>query len=737
MMLFAHSPDSKRGIPGQDYAAHADGVVRRASTAAEGAAQYASCDGKALRQIVRLTAEYHDIGKLDAENQEVLSGQRRARKLPVQHVDAGTAYLLDTLQVAPAAALVRSHHIGLPDFVEEENRDENDVLRDGAVRERVDRTLPGMVKLHEEAFGSTDDSGQGANNGHYPNINGDPALFFRIALSCLADGDHTDTAVHYKDQNPEEPIVELRPTDRLSALDKYVETLKEDNDRSRLRSEVYTACRNTLVQQEIASCDSPVGTGKTTAVMAHLLSQAETRHLRRIIIVLPFTNIIRQSVDVYRKALALPGENPEHIIAELHHRADFQDMRSRQLTALWKAPIVVTTAVTFFETLASNTPATLRRLHNLPGSAVFIDESHAALPAKLLPTAWRWIKGFAREWGCYWVMASGSLNRFWEIEEFDKEAPKVPEIIPDALRSCLADAEKGRIKFQFVDAPFGVRDLVEWVATLPGPRIVILNTVQSAAVVAREYAKCFGRQSVEHLSTALTPSDRDATLDRVKARLMDKKDTDWTLIATSCVEAGVDFSFKTGVREVASLVSLLQTSGRVNRHNYLNVGTVWAITLKEEGLLRKHPGMADSSKVLLSLIAEGYAISPNLCTNALKREIRLAGGFSGALLKHDEEMRFPQVEEEFRVIASETKIVVVEEELIEKLESYQTVSWKYIQKSSVQIWGYHLDDLRIPEVKGHPGLHKWTYDYDDFIGYMAGMLSVEFFEKSIEGACVI
>lgn len=727
MILFAHSPDSKRGIPGQDYAAHADGVVHRASEAADRAACYASCDGEALKQLVRLTAEYHDIGKLDEENQQVLSGQRRARKLPVQHSDAGTAYLLDTLQVAPAAVLVRSHHIGLPDFVEEENREE-DALRDDTVRERVDCMLPGLVKSHEGALGTWQKAGV-----VYHGINGDPSLFFRIALSCLADGDHTDTAIHYRDQNPDEPVIELRPAERLTALDRYVDALKEDNDRSRLRSEVYSACRDALVRQKVASCDSPVGTGKTTAVMAHLLLQAEARHLRRIIIVLPFTNIIKQSVEVYRNALTLAGENREHVVAELHHRADFEDERSRHLTALWKAPIIVTTAVAFFETLASNTPATLRRLHNLPGSAVFIDESHAALPAKLLPTAWRWIKGFAREWGCYWVMASGSLNRFWEIKEFDKEAPKVPEIIPDTLRMRLADAEKGRIKFRFVDVPFGVRDLVEWVATLPGPRIVILNTVQSAAVVAREYARRFGRRSVEHLSTALTPSDRDATLDRIKARLADKNDTDWTLIATSCVEAGVDLSFKTGVREAASLVSLLQTSGRVNRHDYLNAEVVWTTTLKEEGLLRRHPGMADSSKVLLDLISEEDTISPDLCTDALKREIRLAGGFSDVLLKYEEHLQFPQVEKGFRVIASDTKTVVIGKELIEKLEKHQPVNWRDVQKSSVQIWGYRLDYLRTPEVSGHPGVYKWTYEYDDFIGYMAGLLSVEDFTKGIGG----
>ena len=731
-MLFAHSPDTERGIPAQNYAAHVGGVVKRALEAADKAAQYANSDGELLKQVARLAAEYHDLGKLDEENQYVLSGKVKARKLPVQHTDAGTAYLLDSLEVATGAALVRSHHIGLPDFIDEQNRNVESILRDDSVREKVNRTLPELIRLHEEVLqptqkASTDDWG----------IAGTTSLFFRIALSCLADGDHTDTAIHYGGQTADESIVGLHPAARLAALDKYVEALKDNTYRSRQRSEVYKACRNALMEANIVSCDSPVGTGKTTAVMAHLLSQSERRHLRRIFVVLPFTNIIRQSVETYRQALVLPGENSEHVVAELHHRADFQDVQSRQFTALWKAPIIVTTAVTFFETLASNTPATLRRLHALPGSAVFIDESHAALPAKLLPLAWRWVKGFASEWGCYWVMASGSLNRFWKIKEFDKGTHEVPEIIPDALRDHLTEYEKKRITYRFYNTPFGTEDFVEWVAALPGPRIVILNTVQSAAVIACEYKKRFQRSSVEHLSTALTPLDRDKTLNRIKSRLIDKNDTEWTLIATSCVEAGVDLSFKTGVREAASLVSLLQTGGRVNRHNSVAAEVIWTIILKEEGLLKKHPGMSNSSKVLLDLISEGRPISSDLCTDALKREIRLAGNFSADLLDKDDQMRFPQVEKDFQVIASDTRTVVIGEELVKKLENHIPVNWREIQKSSVQIWGYRLDDLRIPEVLGHPGIYKWTYAYDDLIGYMAGILSIEAIKRGIGAAYVI
>lgn len=730
-MPFAHSADPKREIPAQAYADHVNGVVDRACKAANEAAKYASRDGDFIRQVVTLAAEFHDLGKLDEQNQEVLSGKRKAKKLPIQHTDAGTAYLLNNLQAAPSAALVRSHHIGLPDFIEEQNRDEKNILRDETVLDRVNVTLSELLGAHQELCGSAEKTiGSGS-------IMGDPSLFFRIALSCLADGDHTDTAIHYQDQSDDEAMIALRPADRLAALERYAEFLVKDNERSRLRSEVYIACRDATVKGDIVSCDSPVGTGKTTAVMAHLLSQAVNRGLRRIIVVLPFTNIITQSVEVYRKALVLPGENPDHVVAELHHRADFQDKQSRQFTALWKSPIIVTTAVTFFETLASNAPSTLRRLHNLPGSAVFVDEAHAALPAKLLPVAWQWIKGLAREWGTYWVMASGSLNRFWEIEEFDKEKPYIPEIMPDQLRVRLAKHEKGRIKYEFNETRLGAEELVDWVVSRPGPRIVILNTVQSAAVIAREYEKRFGRSTAEHISTALTPSDRNRTLARIKSRLADNGDSEWTLIATSCVEAGVDFSFRTGVREAASLVSLLQTAGRVNRHDHANAETVWTIVLKDSALLKIHPGMADSSKVLLELIMQGCTISPDLCTNALKREIRLAGTFSDELLKAEEGRRFPLVEKDFRVIASDTRTVIVDSELVEKLENHVRVDWREIQKLSVQIWGYRLVEMRIPEVVGHPGMYKWNYAYDDFIGYMAGILSVEAFRQGLDDACIV
>src|SRR5207244_6560203 len=129
-------------------------------------------------------------------------------------------------------------------------------------------------------------------------------------------------------------------------------------------------------------------------------------------------------------------------------------------------------------------------------------------------------------------------------------------------------------------------------------RLLIVNTVQSAAAIARQLAKEFGGEHVEHLSTALTPRDRQATLELVKLRLRQPNHRDWTLVATSCVEAGVDISFRSGIRERNSLTSLLQTSGRVNRSNEYAHADIWDIQLRHDHLLRPHPAFDASSRIL-------------------------------------------------------------------------------------------------------------------------------------------
>ena len=727
MSYLAHSARLDRGIPAQEYCEHVIEARRRAQENASSVGRYATKYGGLLEIVASLAGEFHDMGKLDDDNQAVLNGSVAAKKLPVQHVDAGVAHLLSLGEQwhQLAAFISYAHHIGLQSFAAEANKSDQ-FLRDEKTVALTKERLHQYLDRHRQGVSELDIVA--------PTSIGlpQPQLFLRMALSCMVDADHGDTARHYGEAPQCEPRL-LRPLERALALDRYVRSLSGDvDDRARARQAVYETCRGADTKPALYACDSPVGTGKTTAVMAHMLKAANDKGLRRVFVVLPYTNIISQSVDVYRKALILDGENTEEVVVAHHHRAEFSSPNTRLFTALWQAPIVVTTAVQFFETLANNQPAALRKLHNLAGSAIFIDEAHAALPAHLWPQTWRWIEELAQDWGCHFVFGSGSLTRFWELPDFVDPPAKLPELVTEGMRNRLIGTEKQRITYKRRPDAINLSDLLIWLRKLSGPRLLIVNTVQSAAVIAKSILAADGRGKVEHLSTALMPLDHEKALARVKARLQQHRDNpdsaeiaDWTLVATSCVEAGVDLSFRTGIRESASLVSLIQVGGRVNRHQEFGQSEVWTITLQQTNLLRLHPGFKDSSKVLDKMFAEDR-VTPGDCKEALRREICLSG-LKDKIRDFEDAKNFPEVHALFRVIDSDTYTVVVDDSVKQQLKNWGKVSWQEIQNCSVQIWATRIESLAVPEFERYPKLYEWNLAYDDFVGYMAGVLQVEDF----------
>lgn len=707
----AHS--RRDGHREQTYEEHVLGVMRRAGEHAEAMGRYATKTAESMNSIVSRAAELHDLGKLDLRNQAVLHQSNGRQRLPVNHVDAGTARLLEEDELFAALA-VYSHHRGLPDLQDETER-EDDMFRDPSICAEVDRALPKLYGLHRQLITASR---------RLPSCSydGTASVFCRMMLSCLADADHSDTAAAYGNDAEDVAIPELRAEERLKRLDAYVNGLQGSDERSKLRQAMYVQCRDTRICGGFVACDSPVGSGKTTAVMAHLLSEAAHRKARRIFVVLPYTSIIDQAVEVYRKHLALPGEDPEAVVAAVHSKADYQDEQVLHLSARWQAPIVVTTAVSFFETLASNRPSALRRLHELPGSIIFIDEAHAALPVKLLQLAWHWMNVLADEWQCYWVLASGSLVRFWTMPEIVQHPSEIPDLVEPELRDRLMSYEVQRVSHRHIELPVSRDALVERVLSSPGPRLLIMNTVPNAAILARDLCSRGGRNSVEHLSTALTPFDREHTIRRIRDRLADPADCDWTLVATSCVEAGMDFSFRTGFREVASLLSLLQAAGRVNRHGSTAEAEIWSFTLQDDSLLTVNPQLRDAGKVLRHYFAENAMISPELSTRSMTQELNSNDSTWQDISRlFDSEMcgQFVEVAERFRVIDSDTVTAVIGTEYVERVRSGD-ITWQELQKHSVAVPKDKTEQWKLELVKDD--IYAWTLHYDGFLGYMAGVL---------------
>lgn len=742
MTWLAHS--AKRERPAQTYQSHVGGVLNEAKVAAADAA-LGLPQADVFIEAVALAAEFHDLGKLDDDNQRVLAAPT-GNPLPHDHVDAGVKHLfaLRTHAASYAGMLAYSHHRGLPDVPAQDARPRPEQWRGNEsssrfpVAEIISRTATNLseyLERHHEVLQTAPPSLSGSKFKPNP-------MDLRMALSCLADADHGDTARHYGDPFAKAPL--LKAVERLSALNTYVAGLagaewasEQEKERAQTRQALYAACLSADTGPAIYACDCPVGSGKTTAIMAHLLRAATDKGLRRVFVVLPFTNIIDQSVRVYRDSLVLDGEPDTQVVAAHHHKSDFADTLTRELTTRWHTPVVVTTAVQFFETLASNRPADLRKLHRVARSAIFIDEAHAALPARLWPLAWKWLRHLAQHWGCHIVLGSGSLAKFWTLPDFyeervcagqetTEETVSIPALADAEVEARLSSFESRRVSYRNHPIPLDLDALVDFIWQLPGPRLVVLNTVHSAALVALALAEKWGRDRVEHLSTALTPDDRLATLACVEARLDCVKDHfngHWALVATSLVEAGVDLSFRSGVRELSSLSSLLQLSGRVNRHGENESAEVWSIKLQPGGALRKHARMDIPAGILTDLYARNH-VAPTYCTDALRREVREQSnhGLIASLFQAERDRAYPVVVDNFKVIDSETVTVLIPGPALDLIRQGQRPDWNTLQMHCVQIWTNRKLDFALTEIPAYPGLFAWNLDYDDFIGYMRGAI---------------
>ena len=734
MELYAHS--ARDDMPCQLYVDHVWNVVVLARCCLRKIAHYVhKFKSPWGLNTISSAAEYHDLGKLDDENQSVLSGKKKASRLPINHVDGGVA-CLEPMGENLSALLVRSHHKGLPNF----HALAKEGLRDGNIEGRINAQLGHYISLHRGELSKDGITERDQISSDVCPPDDLKAMDIRLMFSCLVHADHLDTSVRKRAIDCLSSSPKLKANQRLLQLRKYVDSLGSGHSetmRNKLRREFFEASYCARPASSITYCDAPVGTGKTTAIMANLLAVADRKSLRRIFIILPFTNIIAQSVAVYRRALVLEGENPSDVIAEIHHRADFDDVCSRKLTALWNAPIIVTTAVAFFETFASAHPSTLRRIQQVPGSAIFLDEAHAMLPAKLLPLAWRWICQAADDWSCYWLLASGTLSHLWTLEEIGFDNRHIQSILPDSIRSALTAFEKRRVTCQYVKNNQTLAELADLCGKLEGPIIVVLNTVHTAAAFAKIAETVFGEGNVLHLSTALAPRDQEITLKYIHSRLEYRGHTRWCLVATSCVEAGVDLSFRNGVRESASLMSLLQLMGRVNRNSEYADSVVWTINLDPASEnVTKNPSFEQASRILNDFFEEGVSIDMSLCTKAIEQEIRQGLSLNtdsqnNPLTNAEERFEFEEIESKFKVIPdNDTCLAVVDKAIIERINDNAEISWKDIQRGSVRVRQKLVNKLGIQESHRFPGIFIWDIEYSPFIGYMEAVLKHQMIDEN-------
>jgi len=280
---------------------------------ANGGLKHAASELQHLANEIRATTLLHDAGKLTDDNQAILRGEVKSNHL-IKHEDAGSLWA-KTIGYKYAQQLVYSHHMGLQSRAAEVSK----LLDDPA---GAPYRFTEMLGISEQNLPTIQQRflEMGLNIPSPAPCSSTAVSGFaqRFALSCLVDADHTDTAIWQG--APPKTHTATRWEERLHKLEEYVATLPV-TEQSSIRQALFHACKSAAIQGRV-NLDAVVGSGKTLASMVYALRTAIEKGLRHIFVVAPYCSIIIQTVDVLRKALVLDGEDPESVVAEIHHKVE-------------------------------------------------------------------------------------------------------------------------------------------------------------------------------------------------------------------------------------------------------------------------------------------------------------------------------------------------------------------------------------------------------------------------------
>lgn len=532
-MLLAHGATDEHP-EGQSIEAHLKGTGELAETFA---AEFgAAANGK-------LCGLAHDIGKYSDEFQLRLRGGKK--------VDHATAGAIECFKIKAAfeAVCVIGHHSGLPNVGHKDADTTESQTFFGRKLRAEQGGIPdyrknwnGHIALPQDYFRP---SGRGFAT----------AFYIRMLYSCLVDADYIDTETF---MNGDAGRGNYEP---LSALfDKLTAYISKWNNPTReidiLRQKILNSCiEKASAPRGIFSLTVPTGGGKTVASMAFALNHAVANSMKRIIYVIPYTSIIEQNAKVFRDILGQENvvEHHSSVSYELSENADELEYRSALATENWDAPVIVTTAVQFFESLYANRSSKCRKLHNIANSVIIFDEAQM-IPSNNLRPCVAAIAELVRAYNATAVLCTATQPAIDEmLLEYSKKE-SVVELCPDVdgmfekFRRTSFEKE-GRLTTD------------ELVSRLESQQQVlcIVNTRK----FAQEVYEALPSEGRFHLSTLMCPVHRKQKLDEIRERLKSGKTC--RVVSTSLIEAGVDVDFPRVFREMAGLDSILQAAGRCNR----------------------------------------------------------------------------------------------------------------------------------------------------------------------------
>ena len=560
------------------------------------AKRFAGCYGALFAEYAGLL---HDLGKFQEAFQKYIrnaSGFEKenahledveSTKLrKILHSTAGAKYAVERLNPFFGhllAYLIAGHHAGLADWYDK-----------GSLKHRLQQadneleaSLSGLAEsgLPKDFFPLSDDDlkrdffGFWKDGAKLEELH----IWLRFLFSCLVDADFLDTEAFmngYADADTAQ-AAGLRPKfpglDELhQRYEQYMSQLHEKSDKDSFLNQE----RHAILQQCFSAAETdrtlfsltvPTGGGKTLASLGFALKHALKFDKKRIIYAIPFTSIIEQNANVFRRALGDDVVLEHH--SNLEVKEDKETAKTRLATENWDAPLIVTTNVQLFESLFAAKTSRCRKIHNIVDSVMILDEAQQ-LPRDFQKPITDMMRVLARDYGVTFVLCTATQPELGKnIDAFGRTIleglPDVREIVADKI-ALSEKLRRVRIKMPL---PNGEMQSWQEIADEIASRPCVLAVVNTRKHAQKLFAALPSNGIKLHLSANMCATHRSEVIALVRRYLALYRAGSlhkplW-LVSTQLIEAGVDLDFPCVYRAMAGLDSIAQAAGRCNREGKL------------------------------------------------------------------------------------------------------------------------------------------------------------------------
>lgn len=685
-----------------EYLAHIEG--ERKQTVKEHLEQTAALAGDFADHFGKREWGYaagllHDIGKYSDAFQDKIKNNTGKQ---VDHSTAGMKTCFEEGRWYPFLGYcIAGHHAGMPDCGGSSDTGSSPTLQ-GRKKKKIEiydayKSEIQIPKLKELPFD--------------PKKTVDPdfsfSMLLRMIYSCLVDADFLDTE-HFMTNGQVQRDAGEKMERLLERLETYIadwignKELESVNGR---RTEILKHCLSCGEKKRgMFQLTVPTGGGKTIASLAFALKHAVKNQMDRVIYVIPYTSIIEQNAEVFRKILG------EQNVLENHYNVDYEsteELKMMQLAAEnWDKPVVVTTNVQFFESLFSNRSSKCRKLHNIANSVIIFDEAQM-LPTEYLKPCLAVMEELVNQFRSSIVLCTATQP---DLQSLLRTNKKMTELCPRVQEQFRF------FKRTFFENLGKIRE-EELIEKLKGEyqALCIVNTKKRAQSL---YKKMEG-DGVFHLSTTMYPKHRGQILESIRKHLKEGKRC--VVISTSLVEAGVDLDFHSVYRQLSGVDSMIQAAGRCNREGKRNVEDSM-VSIFQFDQKENVPGQQRQIDISKVLIADGKDISS---LDGIQQYFQSLYHFEAASLDkknilglfQNKNYQFETAAKKFKLIEEDTTTIFISREP-EAKEILQQIKCQGYTKRTMRRAGQYCVQLYandIEKLRGAGMLREVSGDMNDFM----------------------